>query len=251
MIVSTEKWLDRPLLHIYKEQMPATAPVVIFVHGFTSAKEHNLHYAYHLVEQGVRVIMPDAPLHGERSKNYSKQQMEFEFWNIILQTVKEIGELHGELLKRGYQPSKIGMGGTSMGGIVTSGSLRVYDWIDTAAICMGVTSYSKFAKYQIEAMEATGIQFPLSQQQKTEMIEHLAPFDLEKDDSILNDKPIIFWHGVKDDVVPFFLSHPFFEKQQQENKTAISQFIIDEKAAHAVSRQGVLNVTKWLVQHLA
>ena len=251
MIVSNEKWLDRPLLHIYKEEMPANTPIVIFVHGFMSAKEHNLHYAYHLVEKGIRVLLPDAPLHGERTKNYTKQQMEFEFWNIILQMVQEVGELQGELLKRDFKPTKIGLAGTSMGGIITSGSLRRYNWIDTAGICMGVTSYSKFAKHQIATMEAVGIRLPLTEEQKQGMFEQLTYFDLEENPSLLNEKPIIFWHGEKDETVPFFLSNKFYAAQESKGQTSSSAFIVDEKAGHAVSREGILAVTKWLAQHLA
>ena len=72
MIVTKEVWKQIPLLHIYKEEMNENTPVVIFLHGFMSAKEHNLHYAYQLVEKGVRVILPDAYLHGERNENLSE-----------------------------------------------------------------------------------------------------------------------------------------------------------------------------------
>lgn len=46
-----------PFLHIVKEENRHRAvPLVIFIHGFTSAKEHNLHIAYLLAEKGFRAV---------------------------------------------------------------------------------------------------------------------------------------------------------------------------------------------------
>ena len=80
MIVNKEQWKSIPLLHVYDETMDEQTPVVIFLHGFLSAKEHNLHYAYQFVQQGIRVILPDALLHGERSNQLTEDQMNFNFW---------------------------------------------------------------------------------------------------------------------------------------------------------------------------
>ncbi len=51
MIVEKEVWGNIPLLHIHNDDMNEETPVVIFLHGFMSAKEHNLHYAYQLVKK--------------------------------------------------------------------------------------------------------------------------------------------------------------------------------------------------------
>ena len=47
----------------------------IFLHGFTSAKEHNLHYAYNLAKKGIRVLLPDAHLHGVREENLDEVEL--------------------------------------------------------------------------------------------------------------------------------------------------------------------------------
>ena len=64
-----------PLLHVVKagheEKM---LPLIFFIHGFTSAKEHNLHFAYLLAEKGFRVVLPDAILHGERTDGSRKMK---------------------------------------------------------------------------------------------------------------------------------------------------------------------------------
>lgn len=252
MIVTNEIWKQIPLLHIYEEDMTEHTPVVIFLHGFMSAKEHNLHYAYQLVEKGVRVILPDAHLHGERTEHLSETQMNLQFWKIVMKTVTEVNTLYQELLlKQFVTPGKIGIAGTSMGGIATSGCLCIYDWIQTAGICMGTTSFTKLALHQIEDFEAKGMTFPMSPEQQATIFEMLGHYDLEKKPEIFECCPIIFWHGLRDSVVPFKMSHPFFEELTLKGKASNGMFIADEKAGHAVSRHGMLEVTSWLAHHLA
>ena len=252
MIVTKEVWKQIPLLHIYKEEMNENTPVVIFLHGFMSAKEHNLHYAYQLVEKGVRVILPDAYLHGERNENLSEIEMNLHFWKIVMKSVAEVNTLYYELKLKGYlNTDKIGLAGTSMGGITTSGCLRSYDWVHTAGICMGSTSFTKLAVHQLEDFAAKGLNFPMTEQQKAEIFEMLSVYDVDQTTEVFDTCPTIFWHGKQDPTVPFSMSYSLFEQLQQQGKAREVQFIIDEKAGHAVSRHGVLEVTDWLAQHLA
>ena len=45
---------------------------------------------------------------------------------------------------------RIGLVGTSMGGIVTLGSLTRYSWIKAAVSLMGMPYYEKFALWQLK-----------------------------------------------------------------------------------------------------
>ncbi len=65
-------------------------PVVIFLHGFQSAKEHNLHYAYNMAKKGLRVLLPDAHLHGARSEELDEVQLSLRFWEIVLTSIEEM-----------------------------------------------------------------------------------------------------------------------------------------------------------------
>lgn len=75
MVIVENHLINRiPLLHIVKKDAQLeTLPFIIFSHGFTSAKEHNLHYAYLLAEKGFRVILPEALYHGEREQGISEE----------------------------------------------------------------------------------------------------------------------------------------------------------------------------------
>ena len=252
LIVVKENWNTIPLLHIYKEEMTGDTPVVIFLHGFLSAKEHNLHYAYQLVEKGVRVLLPDAHLHGERAMPMSEIQMNLSFWKIVLKSVEEVQSLRAELENRNLLTTgKIGIAGTSMGGIVTSGCLAIYNWIQAAGICMGTTSFSKLAQYQLEEFASHGIDFPMNEQQIQEMFSLFSKYDLERNVAVFSRCPIIFWHGEKDQVVPYKMTRPFYEQLEASEQQLKSTYISEAKAGHAVSRNGVIAVTSWLAQHLA
>ena len=249
MYIQQEKWGNIPLLHVHNETMCSTTPTVIFLHGHLSAKEHNLHYAYHLVNQGVRVIMPDAIYHGERDENLSELDLTLKFWDIIMKSIEEVQFLYEEAKRKGYiTTGKVGLAGTSMGGIVTSACLTQYDWIDTAAICMGVTSLSKLAEYQFNTIKLNGASLPLTKQQKNEVIKYLQPFDIENKREIFNKKPIIFWHGAQDQIVPIHLSYNYYEEQLTNT---LAEFLREEKSEHKVSRQGLLKVTSFIAQHLS
>ena len=163
MHVQDDMWQGIPLLHVYDNDMDEHTPVIIFLHGFLSAKEHNLHYAYQLIKKGVRVIMPDAHLHGSRTENLSEMKMNMHFWEIVVKTIKEVQKIYEELQLRGMLASNnIGVAGTSMGGIATSGCLKKYDWIQAAVICMGAPGYIELANYQIDQFKSLGVELPIT-----------------------------------------------------------------------------------------
>src|SRR5690625_1807259 len=65
-------------------------PTVIYYHGFNGEKESSLTIAYKMAEKGLRVILPDAPLHGERALSEDPVDHGITFWEIVLQTIEEL-----------------------------------------------------------------------------------------------------------------------------------------------------------------
>src|SRR5699024_301767 len=57
------------LMVVDKSKTDRALPVVTYFHGFTSAKEHNLPFAYLMAHEGYRVVMPDSLFHGDREEN--------------------------------------------------------------------------------------------------------------------------------------------------------------------------------------
>lgn len=252
MITNLENWGDIPVLHISEENFTNNAPVVFFLHGFESAKEHNLHYAYQLVNKGCRVIMPDAHLHGDRDIELDQIQISLRFWEIVLTSIEELGKLKNVLKERGYDNGqKIAVSGTSMGGITTLGCLTAYPWIDAAAIMMGTPGYVNLAKDQMTLVEQRGFKIPMNEEEKKKMFDTLSIFDASKQLEKLENKPLFFWHGMKDEVVPFAPTNKFVEDLIEQYGDAQIEFMKEKSVGHAVSRKGMLRSTEWLANRLA
>ncbi|MEZ7170467.1 prolyl oligopeptidase family serine peptidase [Sporosarcina sp. OR05] len=253
MIVREEQWgkTNIPLLHIVDESLQnSNIPAVIFLHGFTSAKEHNLHYAYNMAKQGLRVLLPEAHLHGVRSEQLDEVQLSLRFWEIVLTSIEEMAVLHNELQQRGV--TKIGMGGTSMGGITTLGCLTAYPWIDVATVMMGAPGYVELAKAQIAQFERRGFKLPISDEDRQSLLDTLAFFDMTKQREKLAGRPVFFWHGKNDTTVPYEPTFNFYNAAKKDyiNRPERFEFMTDSEAGHAVSRTGMLRSVDWLASYL-
>lgn len=253
MIIKEETWKDIPLLHIVGAEHEAKeVPVVIFLHGFTSAKEHNLHYAYNLAKKGLRVLLPDAYLHGARAEKLDEVELALRFWEIVMTNIEELNQLHEALKERNYVTTqKVGVAGTSMGGITTLGSLKIYDWIAAASVMMGAPGFVELATAQMAEFERRGFELPVTPEEKKQLLEHLSVFDLTKYPEALKERPIYFWHGKNDPVVPYKPTYAFYEQVKSHYKDE-KKFIFrtDEDAAHSVTRDGMLEAVDWLASHL-
>lgn len=254
VIIKDEMWGNVPLLHIIDEEyLNKDVPVVIFLHGFTSAKEHNLHYAYNIAKKGIRVLLPDAHLHGVRDEQLDEVQLGLRFWEIVLTSIEEVDFLRGELEKRKLVATpKIGIGGTSMGGITSLGCLAIYDWIHTAAVMMGTPGFVELAKAQIAQFERQGFELPISEEEKLSLFDNLSIFDLTKNRSSLNKRPVFFWHGKNDTVVPHDQTFNFYEAVKNDYLDVPERilFISDDEAGHAVTRSGLLSAVDWFASYL-
>lgn len=254
IIVQEETWENIPLLHIVKQdRLHKQGPVVIFLHGFTSAKEHNLHYAFNLAKKGFRVLLPDAHLHGCRDEGLDEVQLSLRFWETVLTSIEEIGVLYHILQEKGHgQVGNIGVGGTSMGGITTLGCLVAYPWIKAATVMMGTPGYVKFAKAQIAQFEKGPFTLPLTEEERQQLFSALSRYDLTLQPQRLAERPIYFWHGMSDTVVPFQPTWNFYEsiRPTYEKHPERLRFDTEEHTAHAVSRTGMLQAVQWMATHL-
>lgn len=250
MIIVDHPVIDSvPVLHVVKEEFKERKlPFIIFVHGFESAKEHNLHYAYLLAEKGFRVVLPESLYHGERSAELNQHDLMFRFWEVIIQTIHELNILKNHYVHIGLaDEDKIGVVGTSMGGIVTLGALTQYDWIKAAVSLMGSPYYVEFAKGQVRHFQELDVHIPFTEDELNEQYEALIPYDLSKHIEKLQNRPLMFWHGKKDQTVPYDPTFHFYNKiKERYNKHPEKLlFLADEKSGHKVSREGLLKTVEW------
>ncbi|WP_216828349.1 serine aminopeptidase domain-containing protein [Alkalihalobacterium elongatum] len=243
-----------PALHVAKaENFHNPLPLVLFEHGYTSAKEHNLHYAYLLAEKGFRVVLPDALHHGEREKNISFEQRELKFWDIVVQSILEIADIKQDLEHRKLiQTEKIALAGTSMGGIVTFGALTHYDWIHAGGSLMGCPNFEELAKTHLTLLKNQSRVSDKSLQNLEEKINFLTKFDLTNQKEKIRNRPLFIWHGERDDVVPYSMTRNFVKDVQHsiaESERNL-KFVSDPLADHKVSREGLLTLVDWLESNI-
>ncbi|PLR87396.1 esterase [Bacillus sp. V33-4] len=243
-----------PVLHLAKkDESSKSLPLVIFVHGFTSAKEINLHYGYLLAQKGFRVVLPETIHHGERAQESGDKNLNFRFWDIVLNTIEELNTIKEYYERKNYiEVERIGVAGTSMGAIVTLGALTQYSWIKTAVSLMGMPYYEQFALAQLDEMKKRGIRFPFSENEIASLFSHLQKYDLSAQPEKLEQRPLLFWHGKKDPVVPYQPAYHFYESMKPAYQDAPDRlkFISDEKAEHKVSMEGIASTVKWFETYL-
>lgn len=254
VIVLNECINSIPLLHVVKQNVKEERlPLIIFNHGFMSVKERNLHYAYMLAAEGFRVILPEAILHGERGAGLKKGEYYARFWEIVLKTISEVNTIKEYYDKKGLVNSeRIGVAGTSMGGIAALGSLTQYKWIKAAVSLMGMPAYEKFSRWQLELLKGQGAQLPFTDTEIEQHLEILRKYDLSIQPEKLANRPLLFWHGKKDPQVPYDFAYEFYQRikpdfQEEPDKL---RFITDEKAGHNVSLAGVNAAVQWFKNYL-
>lgn len=224
-------------------------PVVLFWHGWTSVKERNLYYAYLLAEEGFRVIMPEAMGHGERKEEIPEQERHVAFFPIVIKSIDESAKIRTYCLEKGWvKEGHFSMAGTSMGAIITLGSLAVYDWVKAAVSLMGTPYLVGFAKGMIQAYQKAGLTLPYSEEELQKMMEGLEPFDLGKQPRKVKNRPLLFWHGKKDPLVPYVQSRLFYDNHNHEPEM-IMNYLTDEKAEHVVTQEGALALRDWFVRY--
>lgn len=226
-------------------------PVVTYSHGFTSAKENNLPLAYLLADKGYRIVLPDSKYHGERETEISKLKKQISFWDIVMQNVEEIGLIKAYLdQKKLILDDRFGLAGTSMGGITTTAALTKYPWIRAAAVLMGSPKITTYAKTLVNSFRKMG-NLPVSEDTIDELYKQIELYDLSKQTEKLNDRPLLFWHGENDAVVPFDHSFTFYEEAAKLYKDPDNiHFIKESNRDHKVSRYAILETVKWFEKHL-
>jgi fermentation-respiration switch protein FrsA (DUF1100 family) len=255
MITISSETIDSiPILHIAKQtEFESPLPTVIFQHGFTSAKEHNLAYAYLLAEAGYRTLLPDAVYHGERESNVAKEKRNLSFWDIVVNGIYDIDKLIHHYRDRGLiDHDRIGMAGTSMGGIITFGALTQYPWIKAAVSLMGLPNFVAFSKMQLEMIKKEGLMLPVSADELLEKMEKLQVFDLTYQTEKLAGRPLMVWHSTIDQVVPYEMTKQFFDEIQSlyGDRPEKLKMITDSTSGHKVPREAVLQTVEWFKTHL-
>lgn len=246
-------WDHIPLLMVEEaEKSEQPLPVLTFIHGFTSAKEHNLPIGYLLAERGYRVILPDCHLHGEREEDITAEERQMKFFEVVKQNLIDLEKIKGNLNEKGLiKDRRFGLAGTSMGGITTAAALTQYDWIKVAAILMGTPKLTTFAEGIISDIKKRSLEGIMSEDEIAAILDSLQAIDLSKQPEVLAGRPLFFWHGEEDPVVPFDHAYSFHEAVVPLYKNPENiRFLREVGRGHKVSRFATLETVNWLEMQL-
>ena len=191
-------------------------PIVVFYHGWTGSKDRVVTIGVELAKRGMRAILPDQLLHGDRGVRL----IGGEIWEIVANNIKELPIIKEEMRHRGLlDEAKFGVAGLSMGGISTYALFNQYPYITAAASLMGNADPARFAKWTISS-----IWMSASTKEQREALEaeieknkfFLDAMSLAKQPEHINDRPLFLWHGTEDNKVPYELNKEFYESIKDE-----------------------------------
>ena len=191
-------------------------PIVVFYHGWTGSKDRVVTIGVELAKRGMRAILPDQLLHGDRGVRL----IGGEIWEIVANNIKELPIIKEEMRHRGLlDEAKFGVAGLSMGGISTYALFNQYPDITAAASLMGNADPARFAKWTISSIWMSASTKEQREALEAE-IEKNKPFldamSLAKQPEHINDRPLFLWHGTADNKVPYELNKEFYESIKDE-----------------------------------
>ena len=243
---------DIPVLIVSKvDKFDEKLPTLIYYHGFRSGKENNLTIGYLLAEKGYRIILPECIHHGERQGSISDYERDLAFWEIVIHTVSEINEIKGYLDKKQLiLDNRIGIAGTSMGGMITAAALTTYPWIKVGGLLMSSAKLESYAEQLISHFNKVN-EDRISDDQKEQVKEELKQYDLFEHIDKLNDRPLLIWHGKQDDIVPFSHAEDLYNKIEKSSHAADRiHFVPEENRGHHLSRLAIDETIRYFSRYL-
>lgn len=231
-------------------QEKALLPTVFVYHGWTHRKESELMLANFLAKAGFRVVLPDAKYHGQRHGSQLFSELMFEFWQIVMQSVAEFGQLVTALSQEGLvDPKRIGVTGTSMGGITTDAIMTQYPNVKVGVDKIGSPMPVALAKWQISQLPAT-VQAKY-QAMITETLTALEPYDLSLNRQKLAGRPLHFYHGTADTMVPYQFTRELIDSLVPTDTTTAQVTLTTEPdGQHKVADQAQLDTVAFMLEHL-
>jgi len=249
VIIKNERIENIPVLELFSKGKENEAlPFVIFYHGWESRKERVLEYGYTLADQGFRVILPEAWNHGERAPLSNKERNALDFWEVVVQNVKEwpiISEYY--IKQKKVRDDKVAVGGLSMGGITVSALLTQYETIHSAVVLMGSPAPTEFSKWLLKNYKIDGIALYdiLDHNEVERKLSKLHTISLAKQPEKIANRPVYFWHGTEDPTVPIHLTENFIKNIQEEPYSQRLTFEKSEGVKHAVPREIILRTAEF------
>lgn len=238
-----------PYLELIEEdKKDQSLPLIIFYHGWTGRKENNLTQGYEIAKKGFRVVMPDALFHGERADGPAENH-QLQFWQIIEKSIEEFPKFVKLYADQGLiDGDNVAVGGLSMGGITVCALFTVYPWIKNAVCLEGTPNPVAFAKILVDNLP--GIE-DVPQEYIHEQLAGLNQIDMSLNREKIAGRPLHFWHGTADDMVPYNLTKKFFDEIQGKDFAKNVTMTTTPGAGHKVSYETTVEMADKFAEYFA
>lgn len=231
-----------PLLEVVeRENRNNILPLIVYYHGWQSSKELVLTQGRRLAAAGFRVLLPDAANHGDRKQPITKIPS-LTFWQSIQTNLFEFGFIVNHFQKLGLADDRIAVGGVSMGGITTCALLTQHPEIKVAACVMGSPKPVAYRERIFKHATELDRFFPHDYKTLLAWIPH---YDLSLQPEKLAGRPVLFWHGSQDIIVPYDDTAEFVEENPEANIT-----FIEENEKHLVKVATMEEITRFFVKEM-
>lgn len=238
-----------PFLEVIEEnRIEEPLPLIFFYHGWTGRKENVLTQGYELAKRGFRVVLPEALFHGERAEG-PVESHQLQFWQIIEKSIEELPKLVKFYAEEDLiDGDKVAVSGLSMGGITTCAMFTVYPWIKCAVCLEGTPNPVAFAKLLVDNLP--GIE-NVPEDYIHEQLSGLNQIDLSLNPENINNRPLHFWHGTADNMVPYDLTKKFFDEVQGKPYAKNVTMTTTPGAGHKVSFDTTVEMADKFVEYFA
>src|SRR5699024_10608906 len=134
------------------------------------------------------------------------------FWQSIHTNLMEFGYIVSHLRKRNLVSDQIAVGGISMGGITTCALLTYHPDIKAAACVMGSPQPVAYRERIYRHATEAGRFFPEDYQ---DLLDWIPKYDLSLNPETINGRPLFFWHGQQDRIVPYLDVVEFVQENEE------------------------------------
>lgn len=243
-----EYYQGLPVLHVApSKDRGKPLPTIFFYHRYTASKELDSYFDYMLAKAGFRVIMPEADMHGSRF-NGDIETRRFAFWDILKINIDELLILKQHYEHRGLVlDGRIGIGGTSMGGLVALGAMAKYSWIKAAADYMESGYFYDAAKRVHPPIIIGNAE---DEQTFERCIQPIIPYDISYQLEKLANRSLFVWHGQLDDIVSIDDSRRLQAELANIGGDRELTMLIDPAAGHKITEAAANSGVEFFIKNL-
>lgn len=246
--LSTETFAGIECLHATPAgQQHKPLPTVLVWHGFTTSKEVYANFAVVLAQAGMRVVMPDAQMHGTRYDGDAEHRLR-SFWSILHSNIEEVPPLLAALQARGLiDGERIAVAGASQGGMTALGAMVSNPQLKCVACLMGSGYFMSLSRTLFPPLT---LDSPQAQQRFTGLLAPLARYDVSQQLEKLAARPLLLWHGDADELVPHAESARLVAALRSAGLDQQLTWVSEPGTSHRITPEALAATAAFFRQHL-